>query len=387
MKKKICVVINSRANYARIKSLLLEIKKSKFLNLQLILGASALVERFGNLEKIITKDKFKIDYKIYYMVEGNSLSTMAKSTGLAIVELSNIFLNERPDIVLTIADRFETIATAISASYMNIPLIHTQGGEITGSIDESVRHAVTKFANLHFPATHEAKKNLIRLGENKKNIFMTGCPSIDLAKSVLKKETAINIDQIISNNNGVGSINISNYNYIVVLQHPVTTDYKNTRKNILKTISAIKKLNLPTVWLWPNIDAGNDIISKELRKFREFDKKKNILFIKNLSPENFLKLILKSKCLVGNSSVGIREASFLGVAAVNIGDRQSGRQHAKNVVFSNYNTDEIVKKIKYQMSKNYGRSKLFGSGDAGRKMVKIIEKFNFNKLQKKLEYK
>ena len=177
MKKKICIVVNSRANYARIKSVLIQINKSSKLELQLILGASSLVERFGDLEKIIIKDGFKVKNKIYSIVEGDNLATMAKSTGLAIIELSNLFLNIKPDIVLTIADRFETIATAIAASYMNIPLVHTQGGEITGSIDESVRHAITRLSNLHFPSTLKSMKNLIKMGEDKKMIFLAGCPS------------------------------------------------------------------------------------------------------------------------------------------------------------------------------------------------------------------
>ena len=184
--KKICVVVNSRANYARIRSVLFEIKKNKKLSLQLILGASSLMDRIGNLSKIVKKDGFKISGKIYTIIEGNNLTTMAKSSGLAIIELSNIFENNRPDFVLTVADRFETISTAIAASYMNIPLIHTQGGEVTGSIDESVRHAVTKLSNFHFPSTLKAKQNVIRMGENKKRVFLTGCPSIDLAKKVLK---------------------------------------------------------------------------------------------------------------------------------------------------------------------------------------------------------
>jgi UDP-hydrolysing UDP-N-acetyl-D-glucosamine 2-epimerase len=174
--KKICVVVNSRANYARIKSVLEHIKKSKKLKLQLVLGASSLVERFGNLEKVIKQDGFKITNKIYSIVEGDNPATMAKSTGLAIIELSNLFTNIRPDIVLTVADRFETIATAISSSYMNIPLVHTQGGEVTGSIDESVRHAVTKLSNLHFPSTLNAKQNVLRMGEDKKTVFLTVAP-------------------------------------------------------------------------------------------------------------------------------------------------------------------------------------------------------------------
>ena len=385
--KKICVVVNSRANYARIKSVLHEIKKSKKLNLQLVLGASSLVERFGDLETVIKKDGFKVTNKIYSIVEGDNPSTMAKSTGLAIIELSNLFTNIRPDMVLTVADRFETIATAISSSYMNIPLIHTQGGEVTGSIDESVRHAVTKLSNLHFPSTKKSKEYLLKMGENKKTIFLTGCPSIDLAKKQFKNRKKIDISKILYKGVGVGKLKDFIKKYIVVMQHPVTTEYKSTRNNILQTINAIYKLNKPTVWFWPNIDAGNDVISKEIRKFREKHNPKNILFLKNLSPENFLDVIIKSSCIIGNSSVAIRECSFLGTPAVNIGTRQNGREHGKNVLHTTYDEKKIINAVEYQLKKKtYKSSKMFGNGSSGKKIVKILEKYKFKDLQKKLNY-
>ena len=320
-------------------------------------------------------------------MEGDNPATMAKSTGLAIIELSNLFTNIRPDIVLTVADRFETIATAISSSYMNIPLVHTQGGEVTGSIDESVRHAVTKLSNLHFPSTLNAKQNVLRMGEDKKTVFLTGCPSIDLAKKQYSIRNKIQISKILKDVRGVGNLKKLVKDYIVVLQHPVTTEYKNTKNNILQTVKAIHKLGKPTIWFWPNIDAGNDLISKEIRKFREKYNPKNIFFIKNLSPENFLNVIIKSNCIVGNSSVAIRECSYLGVPAVNIGTRQGGREHGKNVIHTNYNQTKIINAINYQLrKKRYKGSKIFGDGSSGLKIVKILEKYKFENLQKRLKY-
>ena len=189
MKKKIkvAVVINNRANYARIRSFLIESKKNKNIKIDLVLAASSLVEKFGELEKIIKKDKLKISKKLFTIIDGDRPVTMAKSTAVEISELSNLFENSKPDYVFAIADRFETLSVAIASSYMNIPLIHLQGGEVTGSIDESVRHAISKFANIHFPATKLARKNLIRMGEDPATIFNYGCPSIDLAKKITKK--------------------------------------------------------------------------------------------------------------------------------------------------------------------------------------------------------
>jgi UDP-hydrolysing UDP-N-acetyl-D-glucosamine 2-epimerase len=179
-RRKVCVVVNSRANYGRIKSVLNAIKDHPALDLQLIAGASALLWRFGNVAQQIHKDGFNIDVVVYSIVEGENPTTMAKSTGMGIMELATQFENLRPHVVITVADRFETMATAIAASYMNIPLAHTQGGEVTGSIDESVRHAITKLAHIHFPATKKAKDNIIRMGEDPETVFLTGCPAIDI---------------------------------------------------------------------------------------------------------------------------------------------------------------------------------------------------------------
>ena len=170
-KRKICVVINNRANYARIKSALVEIKKNKKLELQIVLGSSAILNRYGEVSDIIKKDGFKINRIIYTLLEGENLLTMSKSTGISITEFSSAFSELNPDIVVVIADRYETLAAAVAASYMNILLVHTQGGEISGSIDESVRHATTKLAHIHFPASVKSKKMLLEWGKILKKYF------------------------------------------------------------------------------------------------------------------------------------------------------------------------------------------------------------------------
>ena len=190
--KKICVLIGSRANYSSIKNLLFELKKNKKVKLILIVFSSALLDKYGRVADIIKKDGFKINEEIYNHLDGETPLTMSKSTGLAIIELSSSFLKHKPDIVLTIGDRYETIATAISATYLNIPLAHTMGGEVSGTIDESIRHAITKFSHIHFPASRDAYNRIIRLGENKKNVFLVGCPRIDEVKKILNKKISIN---------------------------------------------------------------------------------------------------------------------------------------------------------------------------------------------------
>ncbi len=376
MIKKICIVVNSRANYARIKTLLYKIKKSKKLKLQLILGASGALSRFGDLEKIILKDGFKITKKIYSIVEGENLETMAKSTGLGIIEMSSIFSEIKPNFVMVIADRFENMSIAIASSYMNIPCIHTQGGEVTGSIDESIRHAITKLSHIHFPSTVKAYKNVIKMGENPKNVYLTGCPSLDIAKFAIKQNSKINFNKKYF---GIGCQIDFNKPYIVVLYHPVTTEYSLKNKNIKIIIETISKINLQTVWLWPNIDAGANQISKTLRTYREANKINNIRFFKNFEPHDYLMLLKNCKCLVGNSSSAIREGSFLGIPSVNIGNRQSSREHGKNLITVKDAKEEIYKAINIQLSKKkYKSEKIFGDGNSAEKMIKVIEKLDVN---------
>ncbi len=385
-KKKICVAINNRANYARIKTLLLEIKKNKKFELQILLGASAILSRFGELDNILKKDGFKKFEKIYSIVEGENLTTMAKSTGLSIIEMSTFFENYRPDAVIVIADRFENLSVAISASYLNIPLIHIQGGEVTGSIDEKVRHSITKLSDIHFVATKRSRDFLIKMGENKKSVFLTGCPSIDVA---LKAKSKLP-QNFFKKNRGVGNVPTNKDKYIVVMHHPETTKFNETFNQIRQTIDAIIKIkNMKIVWLWPNIDAGSDIISKQLRILRENKLVSNISFFKNFSPEEYIKLIYNCECLVGNSSSGIRECSFLAIPAVNIGSRQRNREQGFNVLNVGHNKNEIHKAIVKQMKKKKIRkSPLYGDGYAYKKILKILNNI-FKKhvsVEKKLNY-
>jgi UDP-hydrolysing UDP-N-acetyl-D-glucosamine 2-epimerase len=381
--KKICVVVNSRANYARIKSLLIEINKSKKLKLILVLGASALLYRFGSVDRVMRKDHIKFDDKLFSVVEGNDLITMSKTIGLSIIELSNILKNKKPDLVVAIADRYENLSIAISASYMNIPVAHVQGGETTGSIDEKVRHAITKLSDIHFVSTKRAKDFVIKMGENKSKVFLTGCPSIDLLR-----DQNYSLPKNFLNGYGTGGTVYTNENYILVIQHSVTTEFNDAAFQIEQTIEAVKLFcknkNYKAIWLWPNIDAGSDTFSKKIRIFQN-TKPDYVRFVKNFTPENYAKVMKNSKCIVGNSSSGIREASFLGVPAVNIGTRQADRERGPNVKDVDYNKDQILKSITQQVGKKLKKSYIYGSGDAGKKIAKILLKTNFT-INKKLNY-
>lgn len=382
-KRKIAVVIASRANYGRAKSLLQEIKNRKDLELQIIVSASALLRKYGNVSELIKKDGFSVNASIYMVVEGGTLETMVKSTGMAIMELSSLFERLKPDIVVTIADRYETMATAIASSYMNIPLAHTQGGELTGSIDESVRHSITKLAHIHFPATELSKKRLIQMGEDTDKVFNYGCPAIDEISDI---DLSLNEDfQKKYATKGIGDIINFLEPYLVVLQHSVTNEYKSAKDQIIETIEAIRKMKMQTVWLWPNVDAGTDEISKELRMLREESLDFPLHFYINFPIHDYAKLISNTACFIGNSSSALREGAFLGIPAVNIGSRQDCRERGINIIDADYDNSQIFNSIKKQIDHGrYESDHRFGSGNAGKMIaaklssvdLEIKKKFN-----------
>lgn len=362
------MVITARPSYSRIKTALTAINNHPDLELQLVVAASALLDRYGNAVNNIEKDGFEITAKVFNVLEGENLTAAAKTTGIGILELSTVFNNLNPDIVLTVADRFETMATAISASYMNIPLAHIQGGEVTGNIDEKVRHAITKLADFHFVASKDAHQRVIRLGENPEYVFNTGCPSIDLAYEV-KQNPNLNFDPI-KKYGGVGGTPDYENGYWVVMQHPVTTEIGNSRFHIEETLHAMHALNQPVFWFWPNVDAGADGTSTGIRSFRETHNLDNFHFFKNMEPHDFLKLLYASKGLIGNSSVGIRECAYLGVPVVNIGSRQHCRERGENVKDVSYSSAEIKNAIQeIENSPRPNGSLLYGEGDSGQKIA------------------
>jgi UDP-hydrolysing UDP-N-acetyl-D-glucosamine 2-epimerase len=370
-KRKICVVITARPSYSRVKSVLREISRHDGLQLQLVVAASALLDRYGAAVDFISKDGFAIDAKVFNVLEGENLAAAAKTTGLGILELATVFDHLRPDIVVTVADRFETMATAIAAAYMNIPLAHIQGGEVTGNIDEKVRHAVTKLADYHFVATEGARERVLKLGEQASQVFNTGCPSIDLAAEIIH-QPALDFD-LYKKYGGVGAAPDLANGYLVVMQHPVTNEYQSSRAQIEETLHAIHELGIPALWFWPNVDAGADGTSNGIRTFRENNALHHVHFFKNMEPADFLRLLYNSLCLVGNSSAGIRECAFLGVPVVNIGTRQERRDRSSNVVDVNYHREEIKKAVRFLLTQSRPKSDpIYGSGKAGHKIANLL---------------
>jgi UDP-hydrolysing UDP-N-acetyl-D-glucosamine 2-epimerase len=370
-KRKIAVVVTARPSYSRIKTALQAILEHPDLELQLIVAASALLDRYGSAVKYIEQDGFAIAAKVFNVLEGENLTAAAKTTGIGILELSSVFDNLKPDIVVTVADRFETMATAIAASYMNIPLAHIQGGEVTGNIDEKVRHAITKLSDYHFVASESAKERVIKLGEDAAMVFNTGCPSIDLAEEVLQSKTLP--FNPYEKYGGVGARPDLSNGYLVVMQHPVTTEYQDSRVHVEATLEAIYKLNKPTLWFWPNVDAGADGTSTGIRAFREQHQLPHVHFFKNMEGTDFLQLLQHSECLIGNSSVGIRECAYLGVPVVNIGSRQNRRDRGENVIDVDYCQEKIETTILELVQRGKSNSSaIYGEGKAGQKIAELL---------------
>ena len=385
MIKKICVLVGSRANYSSIKSAMQAIQAHPQLELQVVLAASAILDRYGSVSRLIEADGFKVDARVYMLIEGETPTTMAKSTGLGLLELPTIFEQLRPDIVLTVGDRFETMATTLAAAYMNIPVAHTMGGEVSGTIDESIRHVVTKFAHIHFPASPDARNRIIKLGEPEDTVYLVGCPRIDLVADVLRRDSGPMQDDLFTG--GVGSEFDLDQPFVLVSQHPVTTEYGEGERQITETLQALRDVGLPAIVLWPNADAGSEDIARGIRKWREQGLDEKMHFFRNLPVETYIRLMRRTACLVGNSSSGVREGAYISTPVVNVGSRQAGRERGHNVIDSTPERASISAAIKGQLAK--GRREMdpiYGDGNAGARIADVLAGLKHVNVQKRITF-
>jgi UDP-hydrolysing UDP-N-acetyl-D-glucosamine 2-epimerase len=356
--RKVCVVLVDRANYGRLKPVMEAIGNHPRLQLQVLAAGTMVLERFHHPVQVIRQDGFEVDGEIYIELEGSTPVTMAKSIGFGVVEFASEFQRLRPDLVLLIGDRYEALAAAIAAAYMNICIAHIQGGEVSGSIDESTRHAITKFAHFHFPSTHRSAEYLIRMGENPETILAVGCPSSDIAHNLNRTLS----DEIINTGGSGPTINFSKP-FLLVIFHPTTTEYGDERRQMNEILTALNILKMQTVLLWPNIDAGADHISKAIRVFRDQTQQEWLRTITNLSPENYLKVLSNASCAIGNSSSFVRDASYFGTPVVLAGARQDGREIDDHVMPVPIAAGDIVTAVRAQFTHGrYQPSILYGDG-------------------------
>ncbi|MBY5827458.1 UDP-N-acetylglucosamine 2-epimerase [Rhizobium leguminosarum] len=379
--RRVCAVLVDRANYGRMHPVMRAIRADPDLELLTVCAGTMLLERFGQAEKIVSADGFKIDGRVFLEVEGSIPATMAKSIGLGVIEFSTEFQRLQPDMVLLIGDRYEALAAAIAAAYMNIPLAHIQGGEVSGSIDESARHAITKFAHLHFPSTKRSAEFITRMGERPDTVFNVGCPSGDYIRSL---DTSLPADLFAKT--GVGGPLSADSPFFLVIYHPVTTHFGSERQQIQQLIDALAELAQPTLWIWPNIDAGADDISKALRTYREHNRADWLHLVKNLDPITFQKCLKKTICAIGNSSSFIRDSTFSGTPVVLVGARQTGREHGGNLIAVPPQKRSIMDAIRSQVAHGrYPISNLYGDGEASMRMIEKIKSFEPYR-QKMLHY-
>ena len=381
MKQKISITTGTRSEYGILRELIKEISKSKKLELYLLVTGMHLSKKFGYTINEIKKDKIPIHAKIKMIPSGNTPYDMSVSLGKGIVGFSKILKKIKPDLNVVLGDRDEALASALAASHMNIPNAHIHGGEISQGIDEYNRHAITKISNIHFAATKKSKERIIKMGENRRNVILTGSPSIDeikmskiSSKHELEKKYLVDLDKPL----------------FLLIQHPVTTEFEKSGLQIKMTLDALSKLKNQTIAILPNSDAGNEQIINQLRIF---SKKCNFLKVfPNLPRNDYLGFLRHCSALIGNSSSGLIEGSYLHTPVVNIGIRQLGREKDVNVIdvpiFSKSLILNALKKSLKKKNKKIKNSSIYGTGNASKKIVQYLETIPINPqmIQKKLVY-
>jgi GDP/UDP-N,N'-diacetylbacillosamine 2-epimerase (hydrolysing) len=369
-KRRICFPITSRAYYGRSQLLIRKLHAHPGVELELMLGGSILLDKYSrHIADDIEAGGFNISGSFLNVIEGGNHVAMAKTACLTALEFTNGLHTIDPDIVVICGDRFEQLAIAMAAAYLNLTLAHIEGGDVTGSIDESVRHAITKLSHIHFVTNEEAHRRVLAMGEDPSYVFNTGSLDVELAARVT---TAVTSEDI--NAYGVGHAVDIGTPFLVVIQHPVTTARDN-RQHIETTLQAVAALAMPTIWFWPNPDAGTAEMAESLRHVREQHDEltQRMRFITNIPADNFVSLLRQAACVVGNSSAGIKECSYLGTPVVNIGTRQQGRLAADHVIHVPSDVGAIRHAITTQLAHGrYAPSTIYYRSDASDRILDVL---------------
>ncbi len=367
-KRRVCVILVDRANYGRLKPVMRAIDDHPDLELTVLAAGTMVLERFGRAVEVVRGDGFEVHSEVYMELEGSTPVSMAKSVGFGVVEFANELQRLRPDLVLMIGDRYEALAATIAAAYLNLCIVHLQGGEVSGSIDESARHAISKFAHFHVPSTQRSMDYLVRMGENPATILDVGCPSSDIAKTL---DVRVTSDMV--NTKGSGAWIDVEKPYLLAVYHPTTTSFGQERREMQALLGALDRVRMPTLLLWPNIDAGADRISKEIRLFRDQVGPNWLRTITNSPPDEYLRLLASAQCAVGNSSSFVRDAGFFGTPVVLVGERQLGRERDEHVVPVPADFEQIASALEAQLAHGrYEASTLYGDGDVARRIAERL---------------
>lgn len=373
-KRKICFVITSYIHYSRNLLILEELKKRRDVDLYILIGGAALIpkylSRYANIENALKKDGFQNIFEVYFNLEGDKGVTKAKTSGLATIEFSSIYEKIKPDLVVVRGDRFEVLSAAQAAIYMNIPVAHIEGGDSTGSIDESVRHAITKLSHIHFTTNEPATEKVLKMGENPNYVFNFGSPEIEIVKKLDTSKLDVN-----PLTTGSGATFDIKKNFIMIMYHSVTTEVEKMPESTRNLLDAIYELDIPAFWFWPNFDFGADEITNEIRHFKDTRSDNKIRFMRYLPPQTFIYLLKKTICFIGNSSAGIKECSCLGVPVVNVGSRQANRLRANNVIDITDDKEKIKEAVRKQISiGRYPPSNIYYADDTSKKIAETLAK-------------
>lgn len=380
-KRRVAVVLVDRANYGRLKPVMRAIQSHPQLELQVVAAGTMMLERFSQPTKVVAQDGFTIDDQVFMELEGSNPVTMAKSLGFGVIEFTTALQRLDPDLVLLIGDRYEALAAALAAAYMNKCLVHLQGGEVSGSIDESARHAITKLSQFHFPATRQAARFVERMGEHPDTILGVGCPGSDIARQLDRTLAS----EVINAHGSGAEIDVTRP-FLLVVFHPTTTEYGGEETQTRELLTAVERLQTPTVLLWPNIDAGSNRVSKAIRTFRLRESHLPLRTLVNLAPEDYLKVLSNTACAVGNSSSFVRDAGYFGTPVVLVGQRQDGRETDRNVVRVPCQADPIVEAVAMQLRHGrYEASTLYGDGWVGPRVAEALAELT-PYVQKRLAY-
>ena len=383
--KKILAVTGIRSEYFILQPIFDELIKRNDLQLKVVVTGTHLSPTFGNTYKIIENDGYDI-IKLETLLSADSLSGRSKSIGVQIMGLTDIVIRENPDWLLVLGDREESISTATVGSYMNIPIAHVCGGDrVVGNIDDSVRHAVTKLAHLHFPTTKENGERILRLGEEPWRVHVTGNPALDS----IRKQPDLSYDYI---NKKLGTNLTSDRPFILLIKHPLSSEIEEAGDQMQVTLEAVAELGYETIITYPNSDTGSLDMIKVIDEYA--GKYDFIKAYKTLSRDIFVNLQRKAALLLGNSSSGLLEAPFLKLPVINIGNRQKQRQHAENILFVPHNKElikeAVLKAINAEEFKNICKncSNPYGDGYSGERIANIIAGTEINKelLNKQIVY-
>mgnify|MGYP006089168325 FL=1 len=373
-KRTICVIASSRATYGYKKNILKLLQNDKDIDLKVIVTGMHLSKKHGYSVKELLIDKIKIFKKIHTNIKSDSKTNHVKSLSTEIFELSGVLEKIKPDLLLVTGDRAEMFAAAFTAAYMGIPVAHIQAGDLSGHIDGSVRHAITKISHIHFASCKDSALRVKKLGEQSFRIFNTGAPQIDdfynkKTKDIKYFEKKYKIT--------------FNKKIFLILYHPVLFEIVDAEKQIIQILDAVSEFNeYKKIIIYPNIDVGN---SKIIKTFKKFNKKKDFQIFKNLNRDDFIFLLKKASILIGNSSCGILEASSFKLPVINIGNRQRGRLQSSNIINAKNSSKEIVLAINKALYDKSFLQKLkkctnpYGNGKSSLKIVKILKKININK--------